>query len=138
MKRFKLFAGLCAMLLCLMIGFTACGGNETSDARVGVYHLSSLSYAENGVNVTLNVGDSFLLSVLTDQMAKAELCEDGTFRFEADVLGLVKATLEGTWKTDEQDETAVTITTDLGTASFPCGNGRLSYRYQGFSLELVQ
>lgn len=120
MKKTLWFAMvMLSVVMCL--GFAACKHKDKTElpedeepriAYEGTYKLQSLVYGD----VKLNVGDSWLLSTITDDIAVVTLKEDGTMTFHCDFL-LINFDITGVWTADKDDETALTVTVEGGNAS---------------------
>ena len=153
MKKFlSLLTALVALLAVIVC--VACGGDpapsegdETQEPpRIeyeGVYELEAITFKSNGSDFHLSVGDNFLLSKLTSDLATFTLEENGKASFHCNVFSIVKYDFEGWWQPNEKDPNKVDIRrpNDDGTQEalvMTCNGERLSVTLDGVHFEMVK
>lgn len=134
MKKLKLFA---VMLVTAIVGvfcLVACG--ETSQA--GKYKFYSISGTEDGVEINLKVGDTYMGMIsLSEDFMVIELKDDGSAVVTSAVsFSGSSESQTGTWKVNENDSQKVDITIEGETETFECDGKTLKADMEGMIVTL--
>ena len=143
-KRFLWVLSLILALVCV-IGIVGCkgGGEEEPEKKripyEGTYKVSMVTFSYQGSDYTVNLGGSFLsIFKLTEDLAVLTVKEGGTLDFNADLFGLFKFNVTGTWTANEEDEKKIDAVISGETITATCDGETLIIVYNGVAFTMVK
>ena len=141
-KKFLWVLSLILALVCVL-GVVGCKGKdkEPENKRIpyeGTYKVSMVTFSFQGSDYTIKVGESFLISKLTEDLAVLTLKEDGTLDFKVDLFNLFTFNVNGTWTVNEDDEKKIDAVISDSKITANCDGETLVIVYSGVAYTLVK